>query len=64
MGWGAPGGFFEETGVPLEKEDVEDEVKGKRTKVEECSYEAPILSNSELRTQALGFRGIRGARLT
>jgi hypothetical protein len=50
VGWGAAGGFFEEAGVALEEEDVEDEVYGRRPEVEECSYEAPVLSKCELRT--------------
>lgn len=45
VGWRAPGGFFKKTGVPLKEEDVEDEIQGKRSEIEECGYEAPILSN-------------------
>ncbi len=40
---GATAGFFEETGVALEKEDVEEEVEGERAKVEERGQKAPIL---------------------
>ncbi len=33
---GATAGFFEETGVALEEEDVEEEVEGEGAEVEEC----------------------------
>lgn len=36
MRGGAAGGFFEEAGVALEEEDVEEEVEGEGAKVEEC----------------------------
>jgi len=35
--------FFEETGVTLKEEDVENEVEVERSEVEECRYQSPIL---------------------
>ena len=43
MGWRAAGGFFEEAGVALEEEDVEEEVKGQGAEVEERGQDAPVL---------------------
>ena len=36
MGGGATTGFFEEAGVALEEEDMEEEVEGEGAEVEEC----------------------------
>lgn len=35
MRWGSAGGLFKEAGVSLEEEDVKEEIKGERTKVQE-----------------------------
>lgn len=47
VGWGAAGGFFEEAGVALEEEDVEEEVDGERAEVDEGCQEAPVLGSGE-----------------
>ena len=44
MGRRAPGALFEEARVSLEEENVVEEVEREGPEVEECSYEAPILS--------------------
>ena len=36
-------GFFEQAGIALQEEDVEEEIEGERAEVEEGGYEAPIL---------------------
>ena len=43
MGGRAAGGFFEEAGVALEEEDVEEEVEGEGAEVEERGQNAPVL---------------------
>lgn len=48
MGGGAAGGLFEKTRVPLEEEDVEDQVKAEGAEVDECREEPPVLLDSEL----------------
>lgn len=40
---GAAGRFFEEAGVALEEEDVEEEVEGEGAEVKECGYYSPVL---------------------
>lgn len=43
MGWRSSGRFFEEARVALKEIDVEEEVEGQRTEVEERCEEAPVL---------------------
>ncbi|KFY41118.1 hypothetical protein V494_03223 [Pseudogymnoascus sp. VKM F-4513 (FW-928)] len=47
VGGGAAGGFFEEAGVALHEEDVEDEVEGEGAEVEEGACEAPELGKGK-----------------
>lgn len=59
VGGGAAGGFFEEPGVALHEEDVEDEVEGERAEVEEGCCEAPELQGQGLATVLMKGGGER-----
>lgn len=43
MRWGSTGGLFEESGITLEKVDMEEEVEGEGPEVEERGQESPVL---------------------
>lgn len=43
VGWRSSGGFFEEARVSLKEVDVEEEIEGQRTEIEERCEEAPVL---------------------
>ena len=62
MGWRTAGGFFEEAGVALEEEDVEEEVEGEGSEVEEGGEESPVLCSSGQRLSYMGF--LRGEMWT
>ncbi len=57
MSWGAAGGFFEEAGVALEEEDVEEEVEVQGAEVEKRCYYPPVLDTQLAVSDLYGIVG-------